>query len=89
MLEIGITILVQVHLHAVDDLLEMFFAKVVTPDSRSKGFAHGVLRVALVKVGDLRAPPCKLGACDTDIVAFIGDIIDFATECIQSSDGSY
>src|SRR5688572_516862 len=84
--EIGIAVVVEIHLHAVDDLVEARLGQVVAGSDLGEGARDGVLRAAPVSPGYLVAPPRELRAGDRRVGALVHHVVHFAAERIERRD---
>ena len=86
--EIQVTSLIQVHLHAIDDRLQMFALEVVGSDMRCQGLGDRMTGIALQHGGNFLAPPEQLGAGHVSVGNFVNGIIDFPAKRIQCGNGT-
>src|SRR5690348_7021025 len=76
----------QVHLHAVDDLVQPLSGYVEGFEMRLERSRDGMLRLAGEKIRHLVAPPGQLCSSNLRIEAFVDDVVDFAAEGIERRD---
>jgi len=86
--EVEIAGLVQIHLHAIDDGLQVFAFEAVRCHMRLQRQGHWMTRVALQHGGNFLAPPHQFGAGDIGILDFIDGIVHLAAEGVERSDGT-
>ena len=75
--------MVDVHLHAVDDLVEVLAWEVERFDHRRKRPAHRVIRLTGEHPLDLRPPPGHFHARRLGLRDFVDDVIHFPAERVQ------
>ncbi len=85
-LEIGIAVVDEVHLHAVDDLVHAAAIESELLDEGLERARDRMLRVAGEEVRDLGAPPRELGAGDPDVAHLVGDVVHLAAESVERRD---
>src|SRR6185295_5171061 len=81
--EIGIPVIAQVHLHAVDDFLKVLLRKIEIPYYWNQRLSDRVLRGSAEGSGDFRAPPGELGARQINFFALVHYIVDLAAKCVK------
>ena len=77
----------QIHVAALNHLLQMVFCNAEVLRQRHQSLHHRVLRLSGKAARDFKPPPLQLLGGDTGILYFIDHIVDFAAERIKSSDG--
>src|SRR5262249_31294622 len=78
----------EVHLHAVDDLVEPRGAEAVPVAMRLERARHRMLRAPGEQIRHLRAPPRELRRGDLRIHAFVDHVVDFPAEGVERRDGA-
>ncbi len=81
-----IVVVIEVHLHAVDDLLEVFLGERVAPARDLERPADRMPRLATEDAPDLVPPPVEPGPRDTGIARLVDRVVDLATEGIEGRD---
>ncbi len=85
---VQITGLVQIHLHAVNDGLQVFAVQSVSLQMRLQSLSHRMGWIARQHGRDFFAPPHQFGARHAFVGAVVDCIVDLAAESIQRRDGA-
>ncbi len=84
--EVGIAVVLQIHLHPVDDFVETRPREIETAHHRDQGLCHRMLRRAGKSAGDLLAPPGELGPGEIGVAALIHHVVHLPTVGVEGGD---
>ena len=86
--EIEVARLCQIHLHAVDDLVQPLGGDAVGRERGLQGAGHRVLRVARKQSGHFVPPPGELGAGELRVRGLVHHVVHLAAKGVQRRDGA-
>src|SRR5437660_1209753 len=86
--EIEISIVVEVHRHAVDNRLKILLRQLERRDDRRERERNRMPRRSAERRSEFAAPPRELEPRDTRIGDLIDDVVDLAAEGVQRDDRS-
>ena len=84
--EVEVAGLFEVHLAAVDDLLQLRGLDAVLGRQRHQRLHDRVVRLAGVGLGDFGAPPGELGGGDARVAHLVDHVVDLAAEGVEGGD---
>ena len=85
-LEVEVARLLQIHLHAVDDLQELLLWDGKLCNDGQQRLRYRMLRLAGIELGDFLPPPGELGARNLQVLALIDDVVDLPAKGVERGD---